>query len=457
MLNEQPLGVSVRIPNLTERFRNSPNAIVINGFNLAEEEEQRRLADILSLHCEGDVISAIPSCDCGFSTGEPMNGMTCHRCSTMVKPLTERSLAPVAWMRPPEGVHAFITPQIWTILSKALTISSVNLLEYFCNPMASMPADPNRQLRKVLNLNIPQGMNYFHDNFDMIMERLFEAGAVYNAGNRRSRADLRQFIRTYRDLIFVEALPIPSKMSFVTEKTVTRTYAGKTMYMAMEAINTITATENSVKPLSLRVRQGRAAKANAQMAQYYQEFIGNDLARKPGQFRKHIVGSRLHYTFRAVISSLSNNHAYDELHLPWSMSVKVFDTHLTSKLFQRGFSDAQAATYLAEHVHCHSDLLEEIFNELIDEAPGNGFPVLLNRNPTLMRGSIQRMWVTQIKVDPLITSISMSVLSLKAPNRLHTTTRLSRARIPEKAICRNRKNSVRMWCSRRHFDIKNVM
>ncbi len=413
---KREIGVSVRIPNLTERFNNSPRKIIINAFNLSEEEEQRRLSDILSLHCEGDVLSSIPQCDCGQSRGEAMESMACQVCNTIVKPITERSLEPVAWMTPPQGVSAFITPQIWTILSRALTVNSVNLLEYFCSPLTSLPATPTRILRKVGDLGIPQGINYFHDNFDAIMERLFEVGAVYHAGNRRSRADLRKFIQENRHLIFTCALPIPSKMAFVTAKTVTRTYADKIITSAMDAINTITATENSVKPLSLRTKQHRAVKANMLLAQYHQDNIGTNLAKKTGQIRKHIVGSRLHFTFRAVISSLSKNHRYDELHLPWALAVKVFDIHLTNRLYLLGFSDAQAATYLAEHTHQHSELLDDLFKEILSSGDGPGFPCLLNRNPTLMRGSIQRMWITHIEPNPQINSIRMSVLALKAPN-----------------------------------------
>ena len=413
---ERKIGVSVRIANQSKRFREAKRKILINSFNLAKEEEQKRLSDVLSLHCEGDVLSSIPQCDCGACTGAAMENLVCQVCNTPVKPLTERSLEPVAWMAPPEGVVAFINPQVWTILSKAMSISGVNLLEYYTNPLTSMPVTPSRVLRKVIELKIPQGMNYFHDNFDQIIDQLFEVGALYHAGTRKVRADLRRFIQENRHLIFTEALPIPSKMAFVTAKTVTRTYADKIITAAMDAVNTITATENSAKPLSLRTRQARAAKANMLMAQYHQDNIGTNLARKPGQIRKHVVGTRLHFTFRAVISSIPGPHRYDELWLPWALAVKAFDIHLTNKLWARGFSDSQAVTYLAEHTHQYSELLDELFTEIIDEAPGPGYPCLLNRNPTLMRGSIQRMWITRIEKNPLINAIRMSVLSLRAPN-----------------------------------------
>lgn len=414
--DERRMGVAVRFVDHTARFHAATNKIIVNDFNLDDEKEQIRLNQLITMHCESDVLSAIPRCDCGLCTGEPLVDQVCQTCNTPVKPITERSLEPVAWMKPPEGVKTFINPQFWTILSKALTVGGVNLLAHLCNPMVTIPPNHNRLLRKYQALEIPQGINYFYDNFDSVMERLFEIGVVYNAGNRSNRSDLRRLIAENRDIIFSEALPIPPKTTFVTERTVTKTYADKTIFLAIDAINTITATVNSVRPLSLRTLQGRAAKANEKMAEFHQEYFGTSLARKPGMIRKHQVGTRMHFTFRAVISSLSRRHRKDEIHLPWSLSVRLFDLHLTNKLLARGFSEAAAAAYLSEHVFKYDDLLGDLFNEIIDEAPGPGFPVLLNRNPTLMRGSIQRLWVTHIKPDPDVTSISMSVLALKAPN-----------------------------------------
>ncbi len=430
---ERVNGVSAEIVDFIELFdRVGKDAIFINGFDLTKAEEKERLMKLLYTHYEGEVLPIIPSCECGHLTRQSNVDLVCQECGTVCRPVTEKPLVSKAWMRPPEGVKTFINPQIWTILSSAMTVSGVNLLEWFCNPMVTLPPDPNRFLRKAVGIlhamQMTQGVNNFFDRFDEVMQRMYENGLLFSSGNRKQREDLMLFIQTYRHAIFTDKLPIPSSQSFITEKTVTRTYGDKTSYHAFDAVLTITSTENSTTPLQKRVLQGRSVKANMLMAKYYQEYIGTVLARKPGLYRKHVVGSRLHYTFRAVISSLHTEHHRSELHLPWSMSVKLFDMHLTSKLYRRGFSVKEAATYLADHILKYSDLLNELFEEMIEEAKKAtelrspdapevlGIPVLFNRNPTLMRGSIQRMFVTKIKREPLVNSISMSVLSLKAPN-----------------------------------------
>jgi hypothetical protein len=429
---ERKNGVAVGIVNFSKLFEEvGDRAIIVNHFDLTRVEEKERLNRLLYTHYEGNVLSVVPSCNCGHTTKESNVGVICEECSTPVTRVTERPLMSMAWIAPPSGVGPFLNPQIWTILSSAMTMTGFNVLEWLCNPMVAMPAEPNRFLRRVIQLTqemrLPQGINHFAERFDEILIRFYEQGLLYPSGTKRQRQDLMQFIREFRDCVFTPALPIPSKLSFITERTATRTYADKTMYPMMDAILTITATENSATPLHPRVKQGRAVKANMLVSKFYQDFIGTVLARKQGVLRKQVMGSRLHFTFRAVISPLHTRHHRSELHLPWSMAVKVFDLHLTSKLYARGFSVNEASAYLAEHVLKYSELLGELFEEMIVEsrmmnafrpqgAPEVlGIPVLLNRNPTLMRGSIQRMYVTQINPNPRETSIKMSVISLAAP------------------------------------------
>ncbi len=412
----RPNGIAVRLVDFSEMYDRTPDKLILNTFDLTKVDEKLRLTKLLYTHYDGDTLGNVPTCECELTTGKPNERMRCPECNTLVLPVTERPLVSIAWLKPPEGVAPFLNPQVWTILSAAMTVTGVNLLEWLCNPHATLPAEPNRFLRRFMALRIPQGINYFYQHFDEVMGKMFDAGLIYASGNKRQRQDLTSFLHEYRDRLFTEALPIPSKLSFITERTVTRTYGDKTMYSAFDAILTITSTENAVRKMSLRDKHGRSVKANMLLAKFYQDFIGGVLARKPGLLRKHVMGSRLHMTFRAVISSLSANHDRRELHLPWSMAVKVFDAHLTSLLYKRGCSVNAAASYLADHVLKYSDLLAELFDLMIQQAPRMGIPVLLNRNPTLMRGSIQRLYVTQVKPDPKETSISMSVLALKAPN-----------------------------------------
>lgn len=139
------------------------------------------------------------------------------------------------------------------------------------------------------------------------------------------------------------------------------------------------------------------------------------LFKKEGWARKHTFGTRSHWTFRGVITSLSANHERDELHIPWSMAVMLLEYHLMNKLLKRNFTPAECTNLINESVLQYNPLIDELFSELIAESPQKGIPTSFCRNPTLVRGSIQTLRITKVKSDPKINSISMGVLVLRAP------------------------------------------
>lgn len=374
------MSIGARIINFDNLFQfTTTEPIVVNNFNVNTAADKERLNQLIYTHYEGDALSVLPSCECLRTTGEYNVGIRCEHCNTVVMSVTERPLESVLWIEPPEGVATFINPQVWTIFSQAMSQPGINLFEWMVNPATQLPANLSKMTRKLQSLNIERGINFFYENFDEIFNILLEEGII-GGTKKRYREDMINFVREYRDCIFAKRLPIPSKLGFVTEQTVTATYADLTMLPAIDAIRTISSTVNSPAPLSLRVKQSRAMRANALLAEYHENFKATALSSKEGWFRKHVFGSRLHFTFRAVINSLSDNHEYDELHLPWSMAVMAYKVHLTSKLIKRGFTPNQCARFIHEHTLKYHPLMDDIFQEMIAESPSGGMPVTFARN-----------------------------------------------------------------------------
>ena len=91
-------------------------------------------------------------------------------------------------------------------------------------------------------------------------------------------------------------------------------------------------------------------------------------------------------------------------------------THITNKLLRKGLSPSECEKFLMLHTNKYHPDLDAIFKELIEESPYPGLPIILQRNPSLVRGSAQQFYVTKIKPDPSVNTISLSVLTLAAPN-----------------------------------------
>lgn len=421
-------GVGIRLVDLDQKFDTTTTPpVLLNSFDVTSAEDKKQLDKLIYTFYEGDSLNVVPQCDCRRIRGATKIGMHCSHCNTTVHPVSEQPLESLLWIAPPEGVEVFINPQVWTMLSKALTHGGINGLAWLCDPVMPVGSEPHREIRKLMDLGIERGINYFYHNFDTIIDRLFDAGVI-SGTTKRQRDDLYLFIKLNRNKIFCKHLPIPSRLGFVAEKTITGTFVDMTMKMALEAIRTISSTVYSLTPLDIKRRQSRSVKANDYMAQYHQEFMTATLASKKGLYRKDIYGSPLFFTFRSVISSLSERHAYDELYLPWGVAVSTYSLHLTSKMMRMTnpdtglpFTPNEILKHLREHTLAYSPLLDKLFDELIAEAPGRGPAVLLNRNPSLDRGSIQQFYVTKIIKDPKINAVAMSVLCLKAPNQLHTS------------------------------------
>lgn len=409
------MGVALTVVDFNHLFNTlAEPPIIVNEFDVASEDVKQKLNNLIYARYDGDTLDIIPTCECHRTVGEFNIDVTCRECGTKVSAVTERPLESTLWIAAPKGVRALINPAVWNILSKQMTISGCNVLEWLCNPSYSPRGQIPPAVQKLQRMGVQRGLNFFIDNFDGIMDAVFNANAVKCKGV--SRDQLMVFLKKYRHCLFPNYIPIPSKMSFITEETVTGTYATNGMATAADAIRTITSIKTAIIPINQRVAEIRTVKAISQMAEYYNSFYSNSLGKKVGWLRKHVFGSRLHFSFRAVISSLSERHDRREIHMPWSMSVMLFRAHLSAKLQKRGYTPRESNSLLNEHTLQYSPLLDELFCELIAESPFGGIPIILQRNPTLVRLSAQALLITKVKTDVNINTVSMSTLVLKGPN-----------------------------------------
>jgi len=102
----------------------------------------------------------------------------------------------------------------------------------------------------------------------------------------------------------------------------------------------------------------------------------------------------------------------------------LFRVFLESKLMRLGYTHNECVRFIYENTLKYHPLLDQLFQELIAEGFGvapdtgarGGIPIILQRNPSLQRGSAQCLRITQIKTDPRDNSIGMSVLVLAGAN-----------------------------------------
>lgn len=401
--------------------------IMANDLEITSEEGKAKLNNLLYTRYYGDTLDVVPSCDCGKVEGSYNLGVTCVDCLTKCEHLSDRKLESALWLGVPEHVRSYINPTVWIILSDRMKVSGYNILHYLTDVYYQLPniARTPPEIRKLTRAGIDRGLNYFIDNFDHIMSVYFCDGIpmhewltmVANGQITRPKyIDTVVFITENRDKIFTRYLPMPSKIGLVAESNDSGIYIDSATPLALDAVHTIASINNSLTDLTPRRLESRVVKAQALLGDFYQEYVAKTLSGKPGLMRKHVMGNRLHFTARNVITSISEPHQYDELHVPWATAVQLLDLHITAKLYRRGFTPTQATEFIRIHTRKWHPLLREIFDELLSESPLKGLPVIFQRNPSLARGSAQLLRITQVKDDIAINTISLSVLVLVGYN-----------------------------------------
>jgi hypothetical protein len=270
-------------------------------------------------------------------------------------------------------------------------------------------------LQKFIESGLPRGYNQFVENFDRYIDFLFSVKEFQK--KVKGRDYLLQLIRDNRSAIFSDYIPIPNKSLLIIEETNLGIYIDGVVVKAIDAIEMIMSIDSNEIEHSNRVKENRTIKSIAKLAEFYHDFAKNNIAGKSGLFRKHILGSRTNFNFRAVISSITEPHAYDEIYAPWSVGMTAFRPHLINKLTKIGYTLNQSIEMLLAHVEKYHPLLDQLLQELISESKGGlGIVVAENRNPTMLSGSIQTKRITRFKTDPSDKTVSSSILTVKAPN-----------------------------------------
>jgi hypothetical protein len=358
--------------------------VFLNDLDTSSKEGREHLTNLVRSNYDGDSLSIIPSCECGAMTGERRKGRRCPECNTVVVSVAEKPIESNVWIRTPIGVDTLMNPMAWTILADAFTSSGLNILEWICDTQYQPPESQMFVIERLREYGIgdtfaDRGWNYFCNNFDLIIDILISQKFCRKT-NRDYRDAVFTFYRENRDKFFTPFLPIPNKIAFVTEKTAVGTYADNGMKSAQDAIQTIVSIDETEGGTTQRSKENKAFRAVMQLAAYYDHHCRTVIGKKEGWFRKHVFGTRVPYAGRAVITSLSEHHDYDELHIPWTFAVSIFRVHLTNKLFRLGFTPREANRKIIRAANVWDPLIAELFKQLIAEAPLSKIPVLFHRN-----------------------------------------------------------------------------
>lgn len=366
-------------------LRHAP--VILNDLALASAEDRAKVADMVTTRYNGDMVTLLPSCRCGalkgaYSKGEKGKEVICSQCLEPVKSSGDDDIETALWMRRPnvhgEQVAPFISLVTLAMLKARFKQNGFNIIQWLLDPDYRPAVKQPEVIAKIIHKGIPRGYNNFIYNFDEIMEILFSFREF--AVKRGQVDELQEFLKTNRHLLFSNHLPAPNKALLIIERTHLGVYIDPNIIDGVDAIKMMVSIDKDFYDRTARARENRTAKALLKLSDFYVNYIKTTLNPKPGLPRRHLYGSRNNMSFRAVISSLTDTHNYDEVHLPWCIGLTTFEPYLKNKLLKLGYSPNEASGLIYGHIYKYNALLDRLLKEIVAESPEQAITILLERN-----------------------------------------------------------------------------
>lgn len=417
------------ILNMDELFHKAQargDALLLDKYDFSRPGYSDELSS--SLYSRSTEIDFIARCECGHLTGNMYRGTTCPKCRTVVSQDMEAAdghLNHRVFLSCPDNIPGWLHPHVYRILSRWLTYgearSKINILDNIIDP--TVPLLPDLE-----GIVLGRGFTYLYHNFDFLMDFFL---VHYKRTADKAHTDpktgisrMRYFLNLVRDRVFCRYLPVlssalhPIIMSDGSNPGRQR-YVDKNTKHVLSAANGLSYLRHSPRQRFLRqdVVEETAFTAYKEHIAYLEEISTKQLAKKKSLPRRHIFGARLHLTARGVIVPIFGDHDYDTFYFPWQIGVNMFRDDIVGRLVRKhGMTIAQAMYKQQTALQIYDEDIHQMMNDFIAECPYKGIPHLVNRNPSLKRGSLQILFCTQIKKDVKDKSVEISTMVIGDPN-----------------------------------------
>lgn len=409
------------IVNYEKVFENSPNPIIVpTGVSTLTTKIQLDEFKKYIFSDSDEFAEITASCECGYLSDEYYMGTLCPKCGTEVSRAISTDLAFKNWLEIPDFLPPLITPRPYWIIQRWLgkaSNSDGKLLDMLMTVDAQLPVE--------LIWYTP-GIQSFYDNFDKLIHFfLYEYPKTmpYKTTRNGKRTikntkavHMEEFIKVHRNEIFSRVFPIMDKSMHVMTNSNSLKLTDPASNAIAPAIGELYAVNYTYDKGDTKRAEESALRFIQFYANYSEQVVITKLNGKKMFIRQNMLGTKCHSTFRGVISPITTPVMSDELFIPWRIGVRIYKLQIINKLIRKGSSPYDALIAHEAAIEQRDPIVSEIFKELIAECPYKGLPVIFNRNPSLIHGAIQLFFVTKIKDNLVDDTISISPLSIAAPN-----------------------------------------
>jgi len=375
----------ITLIDLDAMFATSTDAIILNrtlDYTAKDYVKQRNAA----IYSRSGELNFIARCDCGNPNliGNVNIDLICPICNAKVRLdfSSDDRLEHNTWLGIPNMIPGVLHPSAYIVFAKWLSRKNApNYIDVILDPSLDLPAE-------LADVITGRGHIYFYENFDRLMAHFlhYYRVVVKNQTKKRNADTIEKFISNYRSVMFCTKLPVMSSvLHSITSSDGTaegRQYADAGTQVILDAATDLAqleATTVRTRPSMIPIILQRVYRS---YISYIQEIEKNRLSKKKSLIRRHMLGTRLHFSVRTVI--IPHMDRYDELYFPWSISVNMLKLHLLGRLMRNyGMSIADAMARQITALVRYDPLIDQIMKDLITECRPEipGLPVPINRNP----------------------------------------------------------------------------
>ena len=420
------MGIHFKFLSYDRLFENTTDRkIVVNDVKFNDSDF---IMDILYSVRE-DEIDFVPTCECGKTKGFLYD--TCTYCGSKVVNIFDIT-NPIIWIRKLDNNLPFLNITFYTMLKDILKHSKrgktkkYDYVRWLCDTSYRVSDVP----LYLKNIEVILGERTYHNFISKLDKILIFLSNHQSIKLSKSKSKtLSKLIKAYsedRDKLLSNYIPLINKRLLVMN--ITSSKYKYTLPILSNVINIVRTPLSLDKSLMSEQRYNSLAgkytvRILSELSNLFEEYNDSKLSGKKKLVRKHIFGTRSHFTFRTVVTTLSTGYDYDEIHVPYVIGLVVFRPHLINKLLSNtNLSYRDINKLLIDSILKPNKLVTKYLNELIQDSKfktvsgKKGIPTIVNRNPTLLQGSSQLVYITKFKDDPYDKTAGVNIMVFRAMN-----------------------------------------
>jgi hypothetical protein len=409
------MAIGLSFIHLDEYFHSIPNEskLIINTLRYDSSEDLAAVEDrIRSIYTE-DALTVIPQCSCGERKGMYLKKTICPVCNTPVTDIFYNK-DPILWFKRLDSTEKFLNPHFYLMFREGLG-TGMDLIKWITNTSYN-PSIPQAEYLKYIVSGIDgftRSYNWFIQNIDKVFVTLLNNSVIKAKNKHKNLGILYELYKSNKDILLSEYYPLLNKRMFYIEKNSKGSYTFAGISDAYDLVMTFIMQMNKKKSIQEKSMSRVCELASHLDASTIDQYLG----KKTGIWRKHVYGTRAHFTGRAVITSLPGRHKMDEVHLPWGMSVVMFRPIIVNYLRRSKLTHKQVRNKLMRAVQTFDQDISDIFDQMLNDVPEHRIPLMVMRNPSLHRGSVMLLYASVIKRDINDNTMGTSALIAKLPNK----------------------------------------